>query len=285
MSCAKVVEPAAAPRLATVVPFRRRCRPSPLPADAGPAILRAPFEEQRIAMGRQWLHSKKEVTANRRAQITSKLVREIMVAAKMGVPDPAMNPRLSLAVEAARKQSVSNDVINRAIKKGSGQGADAIQYELVTYEGMGPCNVPVIVECLTENRNRTAPDIRSLFKDAQFGSKVMFLFDHVGIVEATHPVAGQDLESAAIEAGAQDVEKLESVKEEETGGRFFTERTDMFPVADALKKAGWHVATAELGYRAKDAVVLGDEDRTKVATFLERLDENDDVHRVYAGMK
>ena len=236
-------------------------------------------------MGRQWLHAKKEVTANRRAQITSKLVREIMVAAKMGVPDVAMNPRLSLAVEAARKYSVSNDVINRAIKKGSGQGADAVNYELVTYEGMGPCNVPVIVECLTENRNRTAPDIRILFKDAQFGSKVMFLFDHVGIVEATHPVAGQDLETAAIEAGAQDVEKLENVKEEESGGRFFTEKTDMFPVAEALKKMGWHVATAELGYRAKDAVQLGDDDRAKVATFLERLDENDDVHRVYAGLK
>lgn len=236
-------------------------------------------------MGRQWLHSKKEVTANRRAQITSKLVREIMVAAKMGVPDPDMNPRLQLAVDAARKQSVSNDVINRAIKKGSGQGEDAVNYELVTYEGMGPCNVPVIIECLTENRNRTAPDIRTLFKDAQFGSKVMFLFDHVGIVEATHPVAGQDLETAAIEAGAQDVEKLENVKEEESGGRFFTEKTDMFPVAEALKKMGWHVATAELGYRAKDAVVLGDDERAKVAAFLERLDENDDVHRVYAGLK
>lgn len=236
-------------------------------------------------MGRQWLHSKKEVTANRRAQITSKLVREIMVAAKMGVPDPAMNPRLQLAVDAARKQSVSNDVINRAIKKGSGQGEDAVNYELVTYEGMGPCNVPVIIECLTENRNRTAPDIRTLFKDAQFGSKVMFLFDHVGIVEATHPVAGQDLETAAIEAGAQDVEKLENVKEEESGGRFFTEKTDMFPVAEALKKMGWHVATAELGYRAKDAVQLGDDERAKVAAFLERLDENDDVHRVYAGLK
>lgn len=235
-------------------------------------------------MGRQWLHSKKEVTANRRAQITSKLVREIMVAAKMGVPDPDMNPRLSLAVEQARKQSVSNDVITRAIKKGSSQGADAIQYELVTYEGMGPCNVPVIVECLTENRNRTAPDIRSLFKDAQFGSKVMFLFDHVGIVEAVHATPGKDLDEAAIEAGAQDVERLEGTKDGETGGRFFTERADMFPVADALKRAGWTVHTAELGYRIKNAVQLGENDRQRVAAFLERLDENDDVHRVYAGL-
>ena len=235
-------------------------------------------------MGRQWLHAKKEVTANRRAQMTSKLVREIMVAAKMGVPDPAMNPRVSLAVDAARKQSVSNDVINRAIKKGSGQGDDAVNFELVTYEGMGPCNVPVVIECLTENRNRTAPDIRMLFKDAQFGSKVMFLFDQVGIVEATHPKAGQDLESAAIEAGAQDVEKLESAKEEESGGRFFTERTDMYPVAEGLKKLGWTVTTAELGYRGKDPVDLPADDRARVAAFLERIDENDDVHRVYAAL-
>ena len=236
-------------------------------------------------MGRQWLHAKKEVTANRRAQITSKLVREIMVAAKMGVPDVAMNPRLSLAVEAARKYSVSNDVINRAIKKGSGQGADAVNYELVTYEGMGPCNVPVIVECLTENRNRTAPDIRILFKDAQFGSKVMFLFDHVGIVEATRDLPDQDLEGAAIEAGAQDVEKLEGVHEDHSGGRFFTDRTDMYPVAEALKKAGWHVASAELGYRGKDPVELAPDDHAKVAAFLERLDDHDDVHRVYAALK
>jgi len=236
-------------------------------------------------MGRQWLHAKKEVTANRRAKLNSKLIREVMVAAKMGVPDPAMNPRLALAVDAARKQSVSNDTIHRAIKKGSGTGDEQINYELVTYEGMGPCNVPVVVECLTENRNRTAPDIRMLFKDAQFGSKVMFLFDYLGIVEATHPQAGQDLESAAIEAGAQDVEKLESVKEEESGGRFFTERTDMYPVAEALKKAGWIVASAELGYRGKDPLPLSDAERTKVVAFLERVDENDDVHRVWAALK
>jgi YebC/PmpR family DNA-binding regulatory protein len=215
MSCAEVAAAVAAAAFAIAVPGggtlatgRRRRHPAePLTGATQPN------------MGRQWLHAKKEVTANRRAQITSKLVREIMVAAKMGTPDPAMNPRLQLAVDAARKQSVSNDVINRGIKKGSGQGADAIQYELVTYEGMGPCNVPVIIECLTENRNRTAPDIRMLFKDAQFGSKVMFLFDHVGIVEATHPKAGQDLESAAIEAGAQDVEPLENTKEEESGAQ------------------------------------------------------------------
>jgi YebC/PmpR family DNA-binding regulatory protein len=236
-------------------------------------------------MGRQWLHSKKEVTANRRAQITSKLVREIMVAAKSGTPDPDMNPRLALAVDAARKQSVSNDVIHRAIKKASGQGTEAVNYELIAYEGMGPRNVPIIVECLTENRNRTGPDIRSIFKDLQFGSKVMFLFDHRGIVEATHDKPGLDLETAAIEAGAQDVQPLEHVAEGHSGGRFLTDRTDLYAVADALKKAGWNVASAELGYVAKDPVALPPDQRAQVVAFLERLDEHDDVHRVYAAMK
>ena len=235
-------------------------------------------------MGRQWLHSKKEVTANRRAKMTSKLVREIMVAAKMGVPDPDMNPRLALAIDAARKYSVSNDVIHRAVKKASGKGDEAINYELVTYEAMAPQNVPVIVECMTENRNRTAPDIRSLFKDAQFGSKVMFLFDHVGIVEATCEKAGVDLDTAAIEAGAQNVQPLEGTHEDHSGGRFLTDRTDLYTVADALKKAGWTVASAELGYVAKNPVVLPPEDRARVEAFLERVDDHDDVHRIYAAL-
>ena len=235
-------------------------------------------------MGRQWLHSKKEVNANKRAKITSKLVREIMVAAKMGVPDPAMNPRLSLAVEAARKQSVSNDVINRAIKKGSGTGDDAVNYELVTYEGMAPHNVPLIVECLTENRNRTGSDIKSMWKDGQFGSKVSFLFDYVGIVEGTHDDAGKDREEAAIEAGAQDVEELENTKEELTGARFFTEKTDMYAVAEALRAAGWNVTTAELGYRCKDPLHLEGDAQAEVLAFLERIDDHDDVQKIYPGL-
>lgn len=235
-------------------------------------------------MGRQWLHSKKEVTANRRAKITTKLVREITVAAKMGVPDPEMNPRLALAIEGARKQSVSNDTIARAIKKASGQGADAVNYEMVTYEGMAPHNVPVIVECMTDNRNRTAPEIRSLWRDGQFGSKVSFLFEHRGIIEATIEKEGVDREEAAIEAGAQDVEALEGTPEEQTGGRFFTDRTDLYQVSDALKKLGWTVTTAELGYVAKEKVQLEPKHRESVEGFLERLDDNDDVHRVYAGI-
>jgi len=236
-------------------------------------------------MGRQWLQKNKEITANKRAKITSKLVREITVAAKMGAADPDMNPRLQMAVDAARKQSVSNDVIARAIKKGSGESGDGADYEMILYEGMAPHNVPVLVECMTENRNRTGPDVKSLFRGGQFGSKVTFLFDHVGIVEATHTDGTKDAEEAAIECGAQDVEALESTPEDHAGGRFLTEIKDLYTVSNELRKAGWNVASAELGYHPKDPVVLEGEALAEVEAFLERLDDHDDVQKLHVALK
>jgi len=236
-------------------------------------------------MGRQWLQKNKAITANKKAKITTKLVREITIAAKMGAADPAMNPRLSMAVEAARKQSVSNDVIKRAIQKGSGEGGDAADYETILYEGMAPHNVPVIVECLTENRNRTGADVKSLFKGGQFGSKVSFLFDHVGMIEATHEDGGKDPEEAAIECGAQDVDALEEVPEGHAGARFLTDVTDLYEVADALRAVGWSVGSAELGYQPKDPLELDGEAREEVEKFLEKLDDHDDVQKLHVGLK
>jgi len=233
-------------------------------------------------MGRQWLQKKREINANKRAKINSKLVREITMAAKLGAPDPNLNARLAVAVEAARKQSVTNDTISRAIKKGGGQGAEAANYELVTFEGMSPQNVPVIIECLTDNRNRTAPDMRALFKNGRFGAKVMFFFDHLGIVEATNEKEGLDLEEAAIEAGAQDVEPLEHV-DEGSGGRFYTAPTDLDSVTSALRKAGWSVTQSEMGYRAKEPAKLEPEERHKLENFLETIDDHDDCHRIYTA--
>jgi YebC/PmpR family DNA-binding regulatory protein len=234
-------------------------------------------------MGRQWLQKKRGINAEKRAKITSKLAREITVAAKMGTPDPAFNPRLSLAIEAARKQSVSNDVIARAVKKGSGQGSENINFELVTFEGMSPQSVPVIVECLTDNRNRTAPDMRSLFKDARFGAKVMFFFDHVGIVEATHAEAGLDLETAALEAGAQEVDPFEEPPKEGSGAYFYTSPSDLDSVTQALREAGWSVTQSEMGYRPKERAALTPEQRTAHEEFLERIDDHDDCHRIYSA--
>lgn len=236
-------------------------------------------------MGRQWLQKNREINAAKRGKLFTKLVREISVAAKSGTPDPTMNGRLAVAVENARKQSVPNDTIARAIKKGSGTTGEAVELALVTYEGFAPHKVPVIVECLTDNRNRTAPDMRGLFRDGQLGSKVMFLFDHVGIIEATREGAGFDIEGAAIEAGAQNVEPLEKVPEDHTGARFFTDRSDLDAVTGTLRGAGWSVTTSEMGYVPKDFVELAPEHRKDVEDFLEAIDDHDDVHRIYTALK
>src|SRR5437899_9864457 len=161
-------------------------------------------------MGRQWLHAKRAVASMKKAQATGKIVREMMVAAKVAGPDPEGNARLAAAVEKARKESVSRDVIERAIKKGAGTGEDKLVMEQVVFEGYAPHKVPVIVEVFTDNNNRTAPEIRVLFKKGQLGApgSNKFLFDHVGLVEAHHPDANADIEAAAIEAGAQNVEPL-----------------------------------------------------------------------------
>src|SRR6266478_9560639 len=141
-----------------------------------------------------------------------KLVREIIVAAKLGGADPDSNARLAAAVEKARKSSVTRDTIERAIKKGAGLTDEKVVFELVTYEGFAPHKVPILVECLTDNRNRTAPEIRHLFRTGSLGApgSVGFFFDHVGVVEATHANKSRDAEGDAIEAGAENIEPLEA---------------------------------------------------------------------------
>jgi YebC/PmpR family DNA-binding regulatory protein len=236
-------------------------------------------------MGRQWLQKDREINAAKRGKIFNKLVREISVAAKGGLPDPSMNARLAVAVEAARKQSVPNDTIARAIKKGAGTGGEKLELETVTFEGFALHHVPVIVECLTDNRNRTAPEIRVLFRHGQLGARVQFLFDHVGIVEATHEKPGLDLETAAIEAGAQNVEPLEHPPAGHTGARFITDHGDVDTVTKALRQAGWSVTASELGYVPKERMDLEPEARAQVEAFLEALDDHDDVHRIYTALR
>src|SRR5271167_933042 len=162
-------------------------------------------------MGRQWLHAKRLVAGLKKGRTTGKLVREISVAAKMGGADPAMNARLFTAIEKAKKESVTRDTIERAIKKGAGTGDEKLLMEHVVFEGYAPHKVPVIVEVYTDNVNRTAPEVRVLFKhNGQLGTagSNKFLFDHVGLVEAHHPDTNVDREAAAIEAGANEVDTL-----------------------------------------------------------------------------
>jgi YebC/PmpR family DNA-binding regulatory protein len=244
-------------------------------------------------MGRQWLHAKREVASLKKGQVVGKLVKEIMVAAKLGGPEPVGNARLFTALEKARRASVSRDVIERAIKKGAGIGDDKLVMDHLVFEGYAPHKVALIIEVLTDNNNRTAPEIRGFFKKAgQLGSpgSNKFLFDHVGLVEAHHPGAAEDIEAAAIEAGAQNVEPLthaenDDIPEGVTGARFITERTDLHAVSQWLAANGWSVVTSELGYVAKIYPTLDDAQRTEVGEFLQAIEEHDDVHRVWAAVK
>ncbi|MCX6892924.1 MAG: YebC/PmpR family DNA-binding transcriptional regulator [Verrucomicrobia bacterium] len=204
-------------------------------------------------MGAQWKQSGREANAQKKGQMTAKLVREIMVAAKLGGPDPDLNARLAAAVEKARKASCYKDTIERAIKKGSGQTDEKVNFELVAYEGFAPHKVPVVVECLTDSRNRTAPET----------------------------------EGDAIEAGAQEIEALEpeEIPEGQKGARFLTEIKELDHVSKALKAAGWKIISAEIRYLAKNFTELSDAARKEVTDFLNTLDDHDDVHRVYAAMR
>ena len=240
-------------------------------------------------MGAQWKQAGREANAQKKGQMVVKLVREIMVAAKLGGADPDLNPRLAAAIEKAKKSSVYRDTIERAIKKGAGLLDEKINFETIVYEGFAPHKVPVVVECLTDNRNRTAPEIRQLFKAGSMGNpgSVAFFFNHLGVVEATHTDANRDAESDAIEAGAQEVEALEAdeVPEGQKGARFMTEIKDLDAASKALKAAGWTIIAAEIRYVAKNFTELSDAARKEVGDFLTSLDDHDDVHRVYAAMK
>jgi len=245
-------------------------------------------------MGRQWLQAKREVAGLKKGQVVGKLVKEIMVAAKLGGADPDSNARLFAAVEKGRRASVSRDVIERAIKKGAGIGDEKLVIEHVVFEGYAPHKVPLIIEVFTDNNNRTAPEIRSIFskKGGQFGApgSNKFLFDHVGLVEAYHTDVGADIEAAAIEAGAQNVEPLshsenDDIPENVAGARFITERADLHAVSQWLSQNGWTVVTSELGYVPKSFPDLSEQHRAEAGEFLQALEDHDDVHRVWAALK
>ncbi len=242
-------------------------------------------------MGRQWLHAKREVAGLKKGQATSKLVKEISVAARTGGPDPDGNARLFAACEKARRASVSREVIERAINKGAGIGGEKLVLDHIVFEGYAPHKVPLIVEVLTDNNNRTAPEIRILFKKGQLGApgSNKFLFDHVGLVEA-HRADAVDIEEAAIEAGANEVEPLAHEQNDDipagaTGAKFIAERTETAAVSKWLAANGWTVVTSELGYVAKQFPTLNDEQAAEAGEFLHALDEHDDVHRVWAAIK
>ncbi|MDO7899469.1 YebC/PmpR family DNA-binding transcriptional regulator [Pseudomonas citrulli] len=232
-------------------------------------------------MGAQWKVKHKEAAANAKGKIFGKLVKEITIAARNGA-DTATNAHLRLVVEQAKKASMPRETLERAIKKGSGQLGETVQYHRVTYEGFAPHQVPLIVECVTDNINRTVAEIRVAFRKGQLGASgsVAWDFNHVGMIEAAPDSPDADPELAAIEAGAQDFEPGE-----EGATLFITDPADLDAVQKALPEQGFTVLSAKLGYQPKNPVSgLTDEQMAEVEAFLEGLDNHDDVQDMFVGL-
>jgi len=217
-----------------------------------------------------------------RSKLFSKLAREITVSAKLGLPDPNMNARLRAAIIAARAENMPKDNIERAIKKA--MGGEAETYDEVRYEGYGPGGVAVIVEALTDNRNRTASEVRASFTKsggnlAETGA-VSFMFDRVGVVEFEADAASAEaMLEAAIEAGAEDVAS------DANGHQVFTTQDSLRDVAKALEANFGEPRKAALVWKPQNMVAIDDEQGEKVLRLVETLEDNDDVQNVYANFE
>ena len=217
-----------------------------------------------------------------KSKLFGKLAREITVSAKMGQPDPAMNPRLRAAIIAARAENMPKDNIERAIKKAA--GADGDNFEETRYEGYGPGGVAVIVEVLTDNRNRTAGEVRAAFTKsggnmAETGA-VSFRFDRVGVIEYDAKAAGADaMFEAALEAGADDVVSSEA------GHEIYASQDRFGTVAKALEAKFGEPRKAALVWRPQNTVAVDDEQGEKLLKLIENLNEHDDVQNVYANFE
>jgi len=217
-----------------------------------------------------------------RSKLFGKLAREITVAAKLGMPDPAFNPRLRAAIIAARAENMPKDNIERAVKKAS--GSDTENYDAIRYEGYAPGGVAVIVEALTDNHNRTAGEVRAIFTKnggnlATTGA-VSFMFDHVGVVEFDAKAASAEaMLDAAIEAGAEDVVSNAD------GHQIFTAAETLNEVAKTLEAKFGEPRKSALLWKPQNTVALDDESGEKVLKLIEALDDSEDVQNVYANFE
>lgn len=217
-----------------------------------------------------------------RSKLFSKLGREITVAAKMGMPDPNMNPRLRAAILAAREENMPKDNIERAIKKAS--GGDAETYDEVRYEGYAPGGVAVIIEALTDNRNRTAGEVRSYFTKAggalaETGA-VSFMFDRIGVIEYGKTIGSEDdVMEAALEVGADDVATQDEIYE------IVTSLESLRDVQKALEARFGEAKKAALLWRPQNSISVDDEAGEKILRLIGSLEDNDDVQNVYANFE
>ena len=227
------------------------------------------------------MHRKGRVDAIR-SKLFSKLAREITVSAKMGLPDPNMNPRLRAAILAARAENMPKDNIERAIKKA--QGGDAENYDEIRYEGYGPGGAAIIVEAMTDNRNRTASDVRSTFTKsggnlAETGA-VSFMFDHVGVVQFAPEAADADaMFEAAIEAGADDVVSTPN------GHEVYCEQGALADVTKALEARFGEPRKSALVWRPQNTIAVDDDAGEKLLRLMESLEDHDDVQNVFVNFE
>lgn len=231
-------------------------------------------------MGKGWKAAGKLEAAQKKGAMFTKFAREISVAAKMGGPDPEANSRLKLAIAAAKVASCPKDTIERAIKKGAGLLDDGAQIEEMTYEGYGPHGVGIIVECQSDNKNRTVSELRNVFKSnggnmGETGA-VSWMFERVSLVSGKKAAVG-DPDEEAIEAGANEVEK-----EDDGSYSFYGSPSDLDSIRKALTGRGWVIEVAELSYKAKETSQISEEQKKEVYELLEALEDNDDSHRVHA---
>ncbi|NPA57733.1 MAG: YebC/PmpR family DNA-binding transcriptional regulator [Aquificae bacterium] len=229
-------------------------------------------------------HKKAKMDA-KRGQLFTKLLREITVAARQGGGDPEFNPRLRIAIEKAKKANMPIENIERAIKRGTGE-LEGVNYEEVVYEGYGPEGVAVIVECLTDNRNRTTSEVRHLFTKhgGNLGASgcVSFLFEEKGVITVPKDtISEEELFEKIVEAGAEDL-----VSDDEQYYEIRTEPKDLYSVKDALEKAGVVVEKAELTRIPTTTVEIKDpETAQKLLKLLDALEESDDVQKVYSNFE
>jgi YebC/PmpR family DNA-binding regulatory protein len=223
---------------------------------------------------------KKGAADAKRGQVFTKLIKEITVAAKLGGGDPSGNPRLRTAMDKAKQENMPKDNIDRAIKKGTGE-LEGVVYEEIVYEGYGPGGVAVLVESMTDNRNRTVSEVRSIFTkcNGNMGEAgcVAWMFDKKGLIVYPKTVDFDKLFEAALEAGAEDVsdqdEQLEVV----------TDPSSFFDVRDALEKAGFKHESAEVTMIPQTMVALDGKNAENLLKLMDRLEDNDDVQNVYAN--
>ncbi|MCH8959597.1 MAG: YebC/PmpR family DNA-binding transcriptional regulator [Proteobacteria bacterium] len=227
------------------------------------------------------IQHRKGAQDKKRGKLFTKLIREITIAARMGGPDPDANPRLRTAIDKARGQSMPKDNIERAVKRGSGdtEGAD---YEEVRYEGYGPGGVAVIVDCLTDNRNRTVAEVRHAF--AKYGGNlgadgsVAYLFNHVGQISLAGGADEDRVMEVALEAGAEDV-----IGNDDSSFDVITDPQEFEAIRNALAAAGLEAESSEITHRASTSAELGEEDAARMIKLLEVLEDLDDVQNVYSN--